>query len=334
MTATIEVVRGGFVESRHPVDWVVADAAGAIVAHAGDPTRVIYPRSSIKVIQALPLVESGAADAYGFGLRELALSTASHSGETDHVETARAMLAAAGRDETCLACGPQWPGREIDRGALHRAGLGPTRLHNNCSGKHAGFVCAACHQGMDPAGYEEVDHPLHRQIAAALEDVTGTDLAAMPRGIDGCSIPVWGIPLAAIACGFAKLETGVGLAPERAKAARRLLDAARAEPFMIAGTGRLCTDLSRALDGAAYVKIGAEGVYVATLPTLGLALALKCLDGTARAAEVAVATLVAALLGRREDPALAGFLRQEIKDWNGQVVGEVRAGEGFRPLTP
>lgn len=330
----IEVLRGGHVESRHAVSLAIVDAAGRIVSGRGDVTGAVFPRSAIKVIQALPLVESGAADALGFGVSELALATASHNGEPRHVETARAMLARVGRDESCLACGPQWPGREEDRGRLHVAGRVPTRLHNNCSGKHAGFVCAACHQGLDPAGYERIDHPLHRQIAAALADVVGVDLDRAPRGIDGCSIPTWALPLEALARGFAKLTTGVGLAPARATAAGRLLAAARAEPFMIAGTGRTCTDLIEAFDGRLYVKIGAEGVYVASLPELGLAVALKCADGAARAAEVAVATIVARLTGRSDDPALARFLRPEIRDWNGAVVGEVRAGEGWEAITP
>lgn len=320
----VEVLRGGHVESRHPISFVVVDGDGRTMAARGDVSRPVFPRSAIKVIQALPLVESGAADALGFSRRELALATASHNGEAEHVDTARGLLARVGRDETCLACGPQWPGREEDRGRLHVAGLRPSRLHNNCSGKHAGFVCACCHQGLDPAGYEKVDHPLHRQIAAALEDVTGVDLARAPRGTDGCSIPTWAIPLAALGRGFARLTTGVGLAPERARAASRLLAAARAEPFMIAGTGRLCTDLIEAFDGTLYVKVGAEGVYVASLPEQGVAVALKCADGATRAAEVAVATLVAALTGRSDDPALARFLRPEIRDWNGTPVGGLR----------
>lgn len=325
----VDVLRGGFLESRHPVSVAIVDGDGRLVAARGDVDTPVFPRSSIKVIQALPLVESGAADALGLTTAELALATASHNGEPAHVDGARAMLAKVGRDETCLACGPQWPGREVDRGRIHLAGGKPSRLHNNCSGKHAGFVCAACHQGMDPTGYERIDHPLHRQIAAALADVTGIDLTCMPQGIDGCSIPTWGVPLRALALGFARLTTGVGLAPARAAAARRLMEAARAEPFMIAGTGRTCTELIETFDGRIYVKIGAEGVYVASLPEQGLAVALKCADGAARAAEVAVATIVAHLTGRAEDPALAGLLSQTLRDWNGTTVGAVRAGEGW-----
>lgn len=329
----VEVRRGGHVESRHAVALAIADAAGRTVSAFGDVAAAVFPRSAIKVIQALPLVESGAADALGLGVRELALATASHNGEPAHVDLARVMLARVGRDETCLACGPHWPNREEDRGRLHRDGLRPSRLHNNCSGKHAGFVCAACHQGLDPAGYERLDHPLHRQIAAALADVVGVDLDRAPQGIDGCSIPTWAFPLEALARGFARLTTGVGLAPARAAAARRLLEAARAEPFMIAGTDRVCTGLIEAFAGRIYVKVGAEGVYVASLPEVGLALALKCADGAARAAEVAVATAVARLTGRIDDPALARYLRPEIRDWNGALVGEIAAGPGWTAIT-
>jgi L-asparaginase II len=265
----VEVLRGTTVESRHAGAIAVADAEGRLIFRLGDVEAPIFPRSAIKVMQGLPLVESGAADALALTTAELALATASHNGEEAHVEGARAMLAKVGRDETCLVCGAHWPGREDDRGRLHRAGLRPTRLHNNCSGKHAGFVCFAVHAGIDPAGYGDVDHPVQREIAAAIEDVTGTDMARAPRGRDGCSIPTWGLPLSGMARGFARMATGIGLAPQRAAAARRLIDAAIAEPFMIAGTDRFCTDFIGACGGAVYVKTGAEGVFCAAVPALG-----------------------------------------------------------------
>ena len=329
----VEVLRawpGGVahVESRHAVRVAVVDATGRPLFARGDVGAAVFPRSAIKLIQALPLVESGAADALALTTAELALASASHNGEEAHVATARAMLARVGRDETCLACGPQWPERESDRGRLQRADARPTRLHNNCSGKHAGFVCFACHAGLDPAGYEAPDHPVQREIAAALSDVAGVDLAAAPMGRDGCSIPTWALPLAAVAGAMARLGTGEGLAPTRAAAARRLLDAARAEPFMIAGTNRFCTDFAEAIDRTAYVKTGAEGVFAAILPSLGLGVAVKAEDGAARAAQVAVGEVVACLLGRADDPALARFLRPVLKDWNGVEVGGLRLAAG------
>ncbi len=325
----VEVLRGGAVESRHRGAVAVADAHGRLLFALGDVEAPVFPRSAIKVMQALPLVESGAAAALALTPAELALSTASHNGEEVHVEGARALLAKVGRDETCLVCGAQWPGREDDRGRLHRAGLRPTRLHNNCSGKHAGFVCFAVHAGIDPTGYGDVDHPVQREIAAAIAGVTGVDLADAPRGQDGCSIPTWALPVAAMARGFARLGSGEGLPPIRAAAARLLIEAALAEPFMIAGTGRFCTDFIAACGGEVYVKTGAEGVFCAALPALGLGVAVKCDDGAARAAEVITATVVTRLLGRTEDPAFERFLRPEIRDWNGTVVGGLRAAAGW-----
>lgn len=325
----VEVLRsapGGpaHVESLHRVRAVVADASGRRIVALGDVETPVFPRSAIKLVQALPLVESGAADALGLSEADLALAAASHNGEGAHVDGARAMLARVGRDETCLACGPQWPEREDDRGRLHLAGKGPSRLHNNCSGKHAGFVCFACHGGIDPSGYEEVDHPVQREIAAALENVSGVSIADAPRGRDGCSIPTWALPLDAIAMAMARLGTGEHLAPTRAKAAARLIAAARAHPFMIAGTGRFCTDFIEAAEHGLYVKVGAEGIYTAFLPSLGLGIALKTDDGAPRAAQVAVAGIVTRLLGREEDPVFARFLAPELKDWNGVPVGGLR----------
>lgn len=325
----VEVLRGGAVESRHRGAVAVADACGRLLLSLGDVERPVFPRSAIKVIQALPLVESGAADAYDFSQAELALATASHNGEAVHVAGARAMLAKAGRDETCLVCGAQWPGREDDRGQLHRGGLRPTRLHNNCSGKHAGFVCFAVHAGLDPTDYGAPEHPVQREIAAAIADVTGADVAHAPRGQDGCSIPTWAIPVSAMARGFARLATGEGLSPTRAAAAKRLIAAAIAEPFMIAGTGRFCTDFIEACGGDVYVKTGAEGVFCAAIPALGLGVAVKCDDGAARAAEVVTAEVVTRLLGRRDDPIFDRFLGPSIRDWNGVVVGGLRAAAGW-----
>ena len=326
---TVEVLRGGAVESRHAIAVAVADAEGRLVLALGDVEQPVFPRSAVKVMQALPLIETGAADAYGFGPRELALSTASHNGEVFHVETAAAMLGRAGRGEADLECGPHWPNREEDHGLIHRGAGRPNRLHNNCSGKHAGFVCLACHTGLDPRGYIGAGHGVQRFIAEAIEDVTRSPLVAAPTGIDGCGIPTYAQPLAALAAGFARLGTGVGLAPARATAARRLLDAAIAHPEMIAGTDRFDTLFIPAIDRAAYVKVGAEGVYCATFPALGLGVALKCQDGTARAAEVAMATIAAHLLGRRDDPALARFMTPELSNWSGVPVGGLRPAEGF-----
>jgi L-asparaginase II len=319
----VAVTRGGLVESRHAGAFAIVDAAGALVDSAGNIDRPIFPRSAVKAIQALPLVESGAADALGLTPPQLALACASHAGTPLHVATAAAMLARAGRDPSCLECGAHWPGTPADIAACAALG-GPTALHNNCSGKHAGFVCLACHEKRDPVGYVRPDHAVQRRVAAALAEVTGADLATATMGIDGCSIPTYAVPLRHLARGFARLASGTGLSADRAAAARRLFAAVFAHPEMVAGPGRFDTAFMTVLGAAAFVKIGAEGVYCAGLPQLGLGIALKIDDGAFRAAEVLVADLVAGLLGRRDDPDLARFVRPELSNWNGIRVGDMR----------
>ena len=298
----VEVTRGAFVESRHRGAIAVVDTKGRVRAAVGEISEPIFPRSSVKAIQALPLVESGAADRYGFGHAELALCCASHNGEPRHVETVRGMLARAGRGEADLECGVQMPFAHDAANALIRADTPPNQLHHTCSGKHSGFVCLACAMGADPRGYVEPDHPVQREVTAALESLTGVRLDDSNRAIDGCSIPTYAIPLEKLAHAFA----GDGLTPERARAARRLLDACFAEPFMVAGTGAFDTQALELFAGRLFVKFGAEGVFCAALPELGLGVALKCTDGEKRASEVMLAAVVDAFLAP-DDPGREGF---------------------------
>lgn len=322
----VEVTRGVLVESVHRGAVAVVDAKGKARVAIGDVGQRVFPRSAVKALQALPLVESGAADRYAFGDAELALACASHNGEPRHVETATAMLASAGRSEADLECGCQVPSSHVAAEALIRAGLEPGPLHNNCSGKHAGFICLACHRGLDPKGYVLPDHPAMREITATLAAMTGTSLGPQVRGVDGCSIPTYAIPLENLALAFARFITGDGLSRERTAAARRLATACMAEPFMVAGTGRFCTDVMAALPGRVFVKTGAEGVFCAALPELGLGVALKCDDGGTRAAETVMAAVIDALvpMSGEERERLGARLSSPILSRRGATVGAVR----------
>jgi L-asparaginase II len=323
----VEVLRGDSVECVHRGAAVVCDAAGRIVFSVGEIEQAIYPRSAIKALQALPLVESGAADRYGFGHAELALACSSHSGEPRHAETAAAMLAKAGLTEATLECGAHWPSGAAATHGLARSGGKPSALHNNCSGKHSGFVCFACQEGIDPAGYVGIDHKVQRFVAEAVGEVTGHRLDRETAfGIDGCSIPTFAVPLKKLAHGFAKLATGEGVGPERAKAFARLRAACAAEPFMVAGSGRFCTDVMGLFGERVFVKTGAEGVFCAALPGQGLGVALKCLDGASRASEVMMATLIAKLvpMDEAETAKFQRFVTPVMKNWNGITVGGLR----------
>ncbi|CAM5505497.1 L-asparaginase II [Aquamicrobium terrae] len=322
----VEVLRGASVESAHRGAVAVYDADGKAVWEIGDTDRPVFPRSAVKAIQALPLVETGAADAYGFGERELALACASHSGEPAHVELARAMLARAGLDEAALECGTHWPSNHDATIALARGGGSPNQLHNNCSGKHSGFLCTCGHAGGAHAGYVRPAHAAQERVREALASVTGAAHGEENRGIDGCSIPTYAVPLKSLARGFARMATGVGLGPERAKAAKRLLAACMAEPFLVSGTGKADVALMQAAPGRIFAKTGAEGVYCAALPELGLGIALKCDDGAGRGAEVMVASVLAKLLSRDKAVAarLAGLANPPIGNRVGAKVGALR----------
>lgn len=329
----VEVLRGQRIESRHRGAVAVCDAQGGLVVELGDVETPVFPRSSVKLIQALPLIETGAADTLGFRSRELALACASHSGEEPHAELALSMLQRAGLDETALECGVHWPTNRKAAMRLAVNGGRPSALHNNCSGKHAGFLCVCRQAGWSMDGYVKPSHPLQEHIRATLEEICGSAIGEAECGIDGCSIPTYAVPLKNLAQGFARLATGIGLAPGRAKAARRLMTACMEEPFLVAGTGRADTSMMEAGQGRVFTKTGAEGVFCAALPELGLGIALKCDDGATRAAETMVAAVIAMLLGQASDCGPEPFRRiadKPITNWNGIAVGEIRSTSDLR----
>ncbi len=321
----VEVLRGALVESRHAGSVAVADADGATVLALGDIETPVYPRSAVKAFQALPLIETGAADRFGFGDRELALACASHGGEPDHVLGVERMLAQAQLSPSALQCGTHWPMHQPSAHALACLGA-PSAVHNNCSGKHAGFVCAACAMGVEHGGYLDAAHPVQREVKAILEALGGAPIPDRHRAVDGCSVPTWAMPLRDLARAFARFATGVGLAPARAAAAKRLRAAVATQPWYVAGTGRFCTEIMGHFGTRVLAKTGAEGVYCGALPALGLGFALKIDDGAGRAAEVATAAVIARLLPLDADDQafLAPFCRPVQRNWRGIEVGMLR----------
>jgi L-asparaginase II len=322
----VEATRGERIESAHRGAGAVVDADGRVVMTFGDAERAVYPRSAVKALQALPLLESGAADRLGLSDKEIALACASHSGSDDHVATARAMLARAGRDERVLECGVHWPLGEAESRALARSGRTPNALHNNCSGKHAGFVCLSCAMGVEPKGYVAPDHPVQREVAAAIAAATGAALSEETRGVDGCAIPAYAVPLIALARGFARLGTGQGLSAGRRKAAARIRSAVAAHPVTVAGKGRFDTEVMSLIGAGAFTKGGAEGVFCAALPEVGLGLAVKADDGAGRAAQVVIAALIRRFGGFDDETAarLQPFVAPRLLNWNGAEVGRLR----------
>lgn len=287
-----EVTRGGIAESAHRGAYAIVDSAGTVVESAGEIERPVFPRSAIKAFQALPLVESGAADAAGFTEEELALACASHGGEPRHVSAASSMLSRIGLGESDLECGGHWPSHFASSLDLARAGGEPGALHNNCSGKHSGMLALARQIGAPAAGYVEREHMVQKTVASVIDDLCGEVTATAPCGTDGCSVPTWAIPVKNLARGFARFATGDGMGEQRAAACRRIEKAVFAHPFMVAGSGRYCTQFMEAFPGAAFVKTGAEGVFCGLVPSSGLGITVKCDDGASRAAEVIMSAVL------------------------------------------
>jgi L-asparaginase II len=316
---TIEVVRGDVVESVHEIHAVVSDRSGQVQAW-GQRQRPTIARSAIKTIQALPLVRSGAADAFAVTGEELALACSSHSGEPRHVEAVLGWLDRIGLSEADLECGPDVPIDDQAREDLYASGGRPRPILNCCSGKHAGFLTIARHLGLPTAGYIEPDHEVQAMVTASVETMAGISLADQRPGIDGCGIPVFAIPLDRLALAMARLVDPVDLAGDLPSAAGRVVGAA-SQAFWVSGTGRTEVEISEVATEPVLTKGGAEGVFCAGLPQRGLGIALKAADGRPRAARYAIKAVLG-WLGAMPPLAEGG---KPIHNKAGDVSGQLRA---------
>jgi L-asparaginase II len=331
----VEVWRGRLVESRHRGHVVALDGDGRVVARLGSPETVTYLRSSAKPHQAVPLVATGAADRFGFTPAELAVACGSHNGERAHVETVAGMLEKTGLGESALKCGVHEPfGREA-AAELRRRGERPGVLHNNCSGKHAGMLALALHLGAPPDTYDHPEGPVQQSILRAVSRFSDVPAGEIALGTDGCGVPVFGLPVSAMALMYARLVAPpAGFDAATARACRRIIAAMTGAPEMVGGEReRLDTEMMRATGGRVISKVGAEGVYtVGVLPSArwprGLGLALKIEDGEDRRARPTVVVESLRQLGALDSAALAAlapYSRFPIRNHRGDTVGEVRA---------
>ncbi|MFC2970323.1 asparaginase [Acidimangrovimonas pyrenivorans] len=323
----VELWRGGRLESAHAGHAVICDAGGRVVEAWGDPEAVIFPRSSCKMLQALPLVESGAAEAAGLTDAQLALACASHNGGHIHTDRVTDWLADLGLGEPDLRCGAHMPRDPEAHKELLCSDTAPCQIHNNCSGKHAGFLTLTRHLKAGPE-YVEIDHPVQKAVRAAFEEVTGE--ASPGYGIDGCSAPNFATSVHGLARAMAFFAAADGGSDARSRAAVRLRNAMAAYPELVAGEGRACTELMRAMDGKVSIKTGAEAVFVAMVPEKKLGIALKIVDGGTRASEAVIAALLVKLgMLDPEHPATRRRLNAVQTNWRGIETGILRAAEGF-----
>lgn len=323
--AIAELWRGGQLESTHFGHAVICGADGSVEQAWGDPAAVIFPRSSCKMVQALPLMESGAGR--NLTPKQLGLVCASHNGAAIHTEAVARWLADLGLSEADLRCGSHEPQDRTERVRLIKTDASPCQLHNNCSGKHAGFLMMNRHIGGH-ADYVEADHPLQIAIKAAHEEVTGEASAGF--GIDGCSAPNYSTSVQGLARAMAYFACAQEGGDARQDAAYRLSRGMMAHPEMVAGEGRACTELMRAMGGRVAIKTGAEAVFIAIIPELKKGIALKVMDGGTRAAELAICALLVRLgVLEADHPATRKHLNTVERNWRGFETGSLRVADGF-----
>ncbi|MVO99248.1 asparaginase [Paenibacillus lutrae] len=320
------VDRGPITESIHRGHIAVVNNEGRLLHSLGDPQAVTFARSTAKLIQALPVLESGAASDFGLSDQEIALICASHNGEPAHVQTARSLLAKAGADPGDLQCGAHFPFHRPTAKRMKEEGEAPTPLHNNCSGKHAGMLTLAAKLGQSADNYMSPDHPVQREMLLAVADMAGLAPEDIPLGTDGCGVPVFGLAIDRLALAYARLGKPYGLPAARTEACGRIIGAIRREPAYLAGEDRFDTQLIEATGGRIIGKMGAEGLFALTVPEESLGLVLKIEDGAQRALYCAVLEALnqLGLLRPSELKALAAFREPKVTNWRGTEVGVIR----------
>lgn len=322
-----EIWRGPLLESLHLGHAVVCDDSGQIVRSWGNPDAVVYPRSSSKMIQALPLITSGAAEKFGLTSEQLALACASHNGAQIHTSRVNAWLSQLGLTDTDFRCGPQLPDDIPARNAMIKTDNSPCQVHNNCSGKHAGFLTLAQHMGAGPE-YIEIDHPVQQASLSALEETTGQDSPGY--GIDGCSAPNFSTTVKGMARAMAWFASAADRSDRASLAAQQLVSAMTQHPDLVAGEGRACTNLMRAMDGKVAIKTGADGFFVAIIPEMKMGVALKIADGATRGSECAIAAILVSLgVLDANHPATGKYMNVPILNRRKVNCGSIKPAAGL-----
>jgi len=322
----VEVTRNDTVESQHFGAAVVCDFKGNVVESWGDIEKLIFPRSALKPMLAIHLIESGASDQYDLSDAELSLACSSHQGEQMHQTLVQSWLKRLGLTEDHLACGAVLPEHTESAHHLLASGQQGCRIHHNCSGKHTGFLTTASHLDIPLENYHQLDHPLQQLSLDILSDLAGIDLKQYPIGIDGCGLPAPTMPLLQLGHTMARFANPVELSASRKKAIFRLHEAISNEPLYIAGHGSVVSELNEVTNGAVLAKTGAEGIVTAALPDRGLGIAVKIADGSTRARSVALLTILDHLgaLSDEEKQKLQAHISPTIVNSRGRAVGEIR----------
>lgn len=322
----VQVTRGSIVESWHRGHIAIVDASGSLKYSFGDPNTVTFIRSAAKPIQVLPLVESGAARHFGFTEQEIAIMCGSHSGEPHHIKTVLGIFEKIRLPVTALQCGVHTPFHKPSAKALAEAGKKPTELHNNCSGKHAAMLAMCVFKGWPHNNYLDISHPVQQLNLQTISELSGVKSEKIHVGVDGCSAPVFGMPLSAMARTFARFVNPLGLSDYRQGSCRYVTNAMLQHPDMVAGTGRICTELMENTPRTILAKAGAEAVYCMGLVKEGLGIALKIEDGSNRPLSPVVIEVLKqlGLLNTEALNHLAKMHKPAVTNLRKKIVGEIR----------
>lgn len=336
----VELTRGGIVECVHFGAMAVVDSNGNLLTSLGDPRLVTFPRSSMKPLQALPFVEDGGPEHFGLTDEEVAILCASHHGTDEHVRVLRAIHAKADLTESDLQCGTHWPADKATVLVMRERGEEPTPYRHNCSGKHSGMLAQAVLHGYSKSDYLSMENPLQERILSTVAEMCETEPQSMAVGIDGCSAPVFAMPLYNFALAMARLADPASLDEPRASACRKITHAMMTHPVMVSGPGGLDTVLMDVMKGKAAVKGGAEGYQMISLmpdacgkgsPGVGVAFKISDGDSNRRATYALLTALLKALGFKAEmaSEAFSSFNAPILRNWRGLEIGEIRVA---RPL--
>lgn len=322
----VHVYRGDYLESVHYGSVAVVDVCGTLLHEVGDAYCKTFMRSSAKPIQAMPIIFSGAQDKYNFTSDELAVMCASHNGEDIHVNTVRSILKKIGVAEEKLSCGTHMPYYKPSADALIREGKEPLPVQCNCSGKHSAMLALSAYYGWDMDTYIQVDHPCQQMMIDTMSEVTDVPRDDFWLGIDGCGVPVFGLPLYNMALAYARLSRPDVLSEKYSKPAEILAQAMYTSSMLVAGTGRFCTDLMRVMQGKVVAKTGAEAVYTVGIMDKGIGIAVKVSDGGARGKELVVLKVMEdlGLITQDELAQLDKYRNPIVKNHHQMITGSMK----------
>lgn len=327
----VEIYRGNILESFHRGVVCIVNEHNEIVFSTGDPQQVCYPRSAMKLLQVLPLIEHGGIEKFGFTLQEIAVMCGSHNAEPDHVEAVNSILAKIGLDKNALNCGPQYPSSKKDANELIRHDKKPHHIHNNCSGKHAGMLAMCVLMNWPLEDYINPQHPLQQLIMETCSTLYEYPKEKMTIALDGCSAPIYSVPVINQAIGYKNLAGNIAFSDPLQRACKTVLEAVSAYPFMVAGSKRYCTDMMNITAPAIIGKTGAEGVFCMTFTSQKLGVCIKIDDGKMLPQYNVAQAIVNAsgLFTPGQLQPLQHYLRNDITNFNKLLTGEIRVNEDF-----